>query len=383
MKVIVLGAGMMGKGVALDMARQPDMREVILADRELARAQEVASQVGGGKISPVAFNASDVRRLGELISGCVVAVGATSYDHNILYSRAAIDNRCSFIDLGGNHDVVEEQFALDSAAKDAGVALIPDCGLAPGLVNILSAHAVSRIDQVSTIKIRVGGIPVHPRPPLNYSLVFSARGLINEYIERCRVIKDGRIEEVDSLEGLETLHFQDPFGEMEAFYTSGGISTLTGTMLGRVKSLDYKTIRYPGHQHYIKFLMDLGLTGSEPVDAGGQKVAPRLVLEKLLEIRLKRDDQDATLLRVTSEGRHKGMDIIDTQEIIDFFDKENNLTSMMRMTAFPAAIIALMIARGDIRDRGVLYQEKSIPFSTFFAELEKREITVSTRRQQL
>jgi len=383
MKLLILGAGMMGKGVAFDFAKQEDVSSIILADLDIKRAECIREEIGSEKITPVEFNANDKESVRRIMQGCSVAVGATSYDHNILYSNVAIESGCHFIDLGGNHDVVDEQFTFSDRAKAAGVTLIPDCGLAPGLVNILAGRAMKMFDEVDSIKIRVGGIPVNPQPPLNYFLVFSARGLINEYIEKARIIENGKIKEVESLDGLEELHFQDPFCKMEAFYTSGGISTMTKTLAGKLKNLDYKTIRYPNHQHYIKFLVDLGLTASEKIKVDDCEVAPRRVLENLLETYLKADDHDAILLRVTADGSSKGSRVIFTQETIDFFDKENNLTAMMRMTAFPAAILALMLARGVIKERGVLYQELSTPFEEFFKELERRNINITVRKQQV
>lgn len=383
MKILILGSGMMGKGACFNLCSQQEVSQIILADRELERPHQIAGEYGNPKIIPALFEATDENRVKELMNGCSVAISATSYDHNYKYSQIAIESGCNFVDLGGNHDVVDQQFSLHEKARNKGISIIPDCGLAPGMVNILTARAVDQFHSVDVVEIRVGGIPVNPVPPLNYFLVFSARGLINEYTEKSRIIENAKIIEVDSMEGLETLYFQDPFGKMEAFYTSGGISTLIKTMDGKLKNLNYKTIRYPEHQHYIKFLINLGLTDNEPINVKNISVAPRHIMEQLLEKNLGFDNRDATLLRVTARGVHNDMDTIYTQECIDFYDKKNNLTSMMKMTAFSAAIIALMIARGDITDRGVLFQERSIPYENYLAELEKWKINISSRKQQL
>lgn len=383
MKILILGAGMMGKAAAYFLSKKNDITEVILADMDINRAKEIAEKFDGGKIKPVSFNAADAGTIKELMTGCAVAIGATSYEHNLLYAKTAIETHCSFIDLGGNHDVVDEEFRMNEEAKKAGITIIPDCGLAPGLVSILSARALKHLDEAESINIRVGGIPVDPMPPLNYCLLFNVRGLINEYIERSRIIKDHEIVEVDSMFGLEKIFFPEPFGEMEAFYTSGGISTLTATMKDKVKNLDYKTIRYPGHQKYIRFLIDLGMTGEDPLHINGVDITPRRFLEKTLERNLTCEGADAILLRVTATGTAHGVKTVYTQEHIDFFDVDNNLTAMMRMTAFPAATVALMIARGDIAEKGVLYQEESIPFEPFFAELEMEGIVMTGRKQQM
>ena len=369
----------MAKGLTFDLLRQQDVTEIVLADRDVERAQKLKDDLGSEKITAARFDADDDSSIAGVMSGCRAAIGATSYDHNLRYSRAAIASKCHLIDLGGNHDVVDAQFRLDADARKAGIALIPDCGLAPGLGNIFTGNALARLEDVDSVAIRVGGVPAQPKPPLNYCLVFSARGLINEYVEKARVIKNGAVQETDSLRGLETLKFPPPFGEMEAFYTSGGISTLAVTCPGKVKNLDYKTIRYPGHQALISFLFDLGLASSIPVEANGCKIAPRAVLETMLERCLSGISPDVVLVRVTAKGEKNGNPATFTQEIIDRCDEKNGLTAMMRMTAFPAAIIALMLARGVIAETGVLYQERSIPFDTFFEELKKRDIAVSIR----
>jgi lysine 6-dehydrogenase len=148
--------------------------------------------------------------------------------------------------LGGNNYIVDAQLALDEAAKKANINIVPDCGLAPGMVSVLAMHGANRFDETEEIHIRVGGLPQTPKPPLDYQLVFSVEGLINEYIESARVIRDGKIIEVNSMTELETLAF-DGFSALEAFQTSGGTSTLPDTFCGKVKELDYKTIRYAGH----------------------------------------------------------------------------------------------------------------------------------------
>ncbi|MCE1246308.1 MAG: saccharopine dehydrogenase NADP-binding domain-containing protein [Firmicutes bacterium] len=376
MKVLILGSGMMGRAAAFFLAGKQDVESVVLADKNIDFASQMAQQYGGGKTVPVEFDASDINRVKELMLGCDVAIGATSYDHNPVYTRAAIESGCSLVDLGGNHDVVDSQFALSEDAKKAGITIVPDCGLAPGLVSILSARALNQLDKTDSIKIRVGGIPVNPLPPLNYSLVFSVKGLINEYIEKARIISGHEVIETDSMQGLEEIEFELPFGKMEAFFTSGGISTLTDTFREKVGYLDYKTIRYPGHCSYIKFLMDIGLTGMEEMDVRGCKITPREVLEKTLEKNLPPDSGDVILLRVTAEGEKDGVRKTIVQEHIDYFDRENKLTAMMRMTAFPAAAVALLIGRNIINTKGTLYQEYSIPFEPLFDELAKSGISI-------
>ena len=300
------------------------------------------------------------------------AISCVNYWLNERLARAAIEAGTNFCDLGGNNDVVAAELAQDEAAKAKGINVIPDCGLAPGMVAVLVAHAAGRVENPEEIHIRVGGLPQNPQPPLNYQMVFSVEGLINEYIEKARVIRDGKITVIESMTEIEALDFPAPFGTMEAFQTSGGTSTLPETFLGQVRELDYKTIRYPGHCEKFKTMIDLGLCSSEPIDVRGQQVVPRQLLGDLIVANLPHDEPDAVLVRVEVVGGGKTL----RYDIIDYYDPKTGLSSMMRTTAFPAAIVALMMARGQIEKKGALPQERCVPADLFMKELAKRDIKV-------
>src|ERR1051325_8320860 len=266
--ILVLGAGRMGYGAAFDLARQADVDRVTVADAMLDRAEHVAAL--SPKIRAVHLDVSDDAAVTELMRGHASAISCVNYWYNETLARAAIAAGTNFCDLGGNNTVVDAELALDAEARAKGLNVIPDCGLAPGMVAVLVAHAAARFTTVDEIHIRVGGLPQNPQPPLDYQLVFSVEGLINEYIERARIIRDGQITEVESMTAVESLEFPEPFGTMEAFQTSGGTSTLPETFLGRVRELDYKTIRYPGHCAKFKTMIDRGLVSSEPVNGVGR-----------------------------------------------------------------------------------------------------------------
>jgi lysine 6-dehydrogenase len=371
MRILVLGAGRMGLGAVHDLAKQPDVDEVTVADVAADRAQHVASVVGGN-VTPRAIDVSSHEDVVALMRGHDSAVSCVNYWLNERLARAALEAGTNFCDLGGNNDVVDAELALDAEARSRGVNIIPDCGLAPGMVAVLVAHGASKFKNLDEIHIRVGGLPQNPKPPLDYQLVFSVEGLINEYIERARVIRGGAITMVDSMTEIEELDFPAPFGTMEAFQTSGGTSTLPETFLGRVRELDYKTIRHPGHCAKFKTMIDLGLCSSEPITVDGATAAPRRLFGDLLVRNLPHDEPDVVLVRVefVGEGRRLRYDIIDR------FDESTGLSAMMRTTAFPASIVALMMARGQTTQKGALPQERCIPPELFMAELAARKIVV-------
>ncbi len=378
MEALVLGSGQMGKGVAFDFAKHQTCSDVFVGDINEERAKEVAN-FAGPEVTPLKIDAENRKELRDAFADVNVVVSCVSYRLNPLHTEVAIETGTNMVDLGGNFKVVEQQLEMDDKAKDVDIIVIPDCGLAPGMTNILASSGIEYLDRTEEVVIRVGGLPKHPRPPLNYSLVFSVEGLINEYVEPCRVLRDGKIDYEDPLVGFEQIDFPDPFGTLEAFNTSGGTSTLPSTYEGKVNNLDYKTIRYPGHGHKMWTLLQLGLMDSEEIKVGASNVAPRKLLEKLLEDNLPEVKEDVTLLRVDIGG-WKGTESRTIEyELIDHFDEETELTSMARTTAFTASVAATMICNGSINQHGVLPPELAVPSEPFITEIRKRGIDIKKR----
>jgi lysine 6-dehydrogenase len=375
MKILVLGAGRMGLGAAFDLIHNSDVESVTIADVEVDRANAIAERVGSGKLVAKQADASDYGQAVELMRGHDAAISCVVYHLNHRLARAAVEAKVSFCDLGGNNDVVASELALDQAARDAGINIIPDCGLAPGMVSVLVAHGAERFDKLDEVHIRVGGLPLDPQPPFNYQLIFSVEGLINEYVERARVVRDGKIVEVDSMTEIESLDFP-PFGTMEAFQTSGGTSTLPETFLGSIKELDYKTIRYPGHGEKFKALIDAGMMSGQEVEVDGARVRPRRVLAEMLTRSLPSDGPDAVLIRVEFRGERAGRQQQLRYDIIDRYDEATGLSAMMRTTAFPASIIAQMMARGETSRKGAIPQERCVPPGPFVKALAARNINI-------
>lgn len=387
MNILVLGAGRMGYGAAFDLIHNsPDVTAVTIADFKADAAQDAAAKIGTDRITARQIDASNYADVVELFRGHDSVISCVNYWYNESLSKAAIETGANFCDLGGNNYVVDSQLALNDDAKAAGISIIPDCGLAPGMVSVLAMHGAKQFDQLDEIHIRVGGLPQNPQPPLDYQLVFSVEGLINEYIEVARVISDGEIVEVPSMTELESLSFPD-FPPLEAFQTSGGTSTLPDTFKGKIKHLDYKTIRYAGHCDKFKTMIDLGLCSSDDIVADFVKVKPRKVLGELLQQHLPADGPDYVLVRLEFVGTPKaetrpvgrvspdGKTTL-TYDIVDKLDESTGLSAMMRTTAFPASIIAQMMARGDVSERGATPQEIAIDPDKFVAELTRRNINI-------
>lgn len=373
MKIAVIGAGLMGRAAVYDLSRAAGVSKVGVYDIDKKLAAQVAKKFGTRITKGGRLDAGKAGVAAKILKEYDAAISCVTYKYNYGLSKAAIKAGCHFVDLGGNNDMVKKQFSLDKEARKKGVVIIPDCGLAPGMVSVLAADAVKKFDKVNSIKIRVGGLPQNPKPPLNYQMVFSAEGLINEYWEPCVILENGRKKTVQPMSAVESLEFNG-IGQLEAFYTSGGTSTLPDTFKNKINFLDYKTIRYPGHCEKFKTMLEIGLGSRKPVRVEGKKIAPRELLKEVLNTNLTFNKPDLVLVRVICEGISGGRKRKVTYEIVDRQDNKTGLTAMMRTTSFPACIIAIMAARGEISRMGCQRQELAVNPDLFIPEIVKRKI---------
>ncbi len=373
-KVIVLGGGRQGMSAAWDFLRK-DGYEVKIADASAESLTIAREKLELDESHTIQVSCTDETKVRELLREADGAVFAADYALNEQLTEWAIAEHCNAIDYGGNHTVVDNQHKLDVQAKEAGVAIVPDTGLTPGLAGILVAGGISKLDTAHAANIRVGGLPQEPIPPLNYSLLFSVRGLTNEYLEPSVVIENGIVTTKPSLTGLEILDFEGR--QYEAFYTSGGVSTLPQTFGDQLKTLDCKTLRYPGHSRLITFAFDIGFRSEEVVNINGRDVVPREVFEAMLTNSLPHNAPDVTLMRVTVVGKKDNKMARAIYTMVDYMDEEDGFTSMQRCTAWPGTIILHMILDGRLQERGVLYQERSVDTDNMVASLLKRGIEIN------
>ncbi|NRA32290.1 MAG: saccharopine dehydrogenase NADP-binding domain-containing protein [Polyangiaceae bacterium] len=383
MKLAILGAGTQARAIARDISRFSGAERVEVFDQQPVIAQALVDELGDGRFVAAELDVRDHSAVASALQSVDAALGAVSYDDNEALTKIAISTRTHFCDLGGNHDVVDAQLALTDDARAAGVLVIPDLGLAPGLAGLIGADLVRGFDVPESLQLRVGGLPVTPEEPLNYRLVFSVRGLINEYIEDCRTLEGGRLKIVPGLSELERLEFVAPFGELEAFQTSGGTATLTETLAELVPELSYKTIRYPGHCQTIRALQGLGLFEEDEIQVGTAKVIPRNVTEAVMATRLNESVDDVVLARFTCRGRLGDDRVEMSEELIEYGDAECGLSAMARCTGYPAAIVLDMIATGQIPERGVQVQERVVPMDRFRKALTQRGFTLRSNRRVL
>jgi lysine 6-dehydrogenase len=383
MKVAVLGAGLMGKEAARDLVNSPGVEQVVIADIDLAKAEQVCHTLNRSNISPASVDASNDAQLKDFMKDFDVVVNALFYAFNEKVARTAVEVGVHSVDLGGHiGHVTEKVLALHDEAVQAGVTIIPDLGVAPGMINILSGYGVSKLDRAETIKLMVGGIPVRPEPPFGYNHVFSIEGVFDHYTDPSLVIRDGKKMEVPSLSEIETVYFEN-FGPLEAFHTAGGTSTLS-LSYPDLKNLEYKTIRYPGHAEKFKLLVDLGLTSRDKtVEIDGRPVSVREVMLKVLDPILDLGDKDdVVLLRVIVSGVKGGQPQTHIFEMTTYNDKANRVTAMARSTAYTISVVAQMIGSGTISKRGVYAPENIVPGDLYIKEMEKRGVIIKERVEQ-
>ncbi|HEV8263698.1 MAG TPA: saccharopine dehydrogenase C-terminal domain-containing protein [Gemmatimonadales bacterium] len=376
MRMLVLGAGLQGCACAYDLLQQPGVERVTLADLRTGRLPPFLKKKGGKRLALARLDVKQTPRLRRVMRGHDAVLNALPYYFNYPVAKAAVAAGLHCADLGGNTEIVKRQKTLHAAATKHGVSVIPDCGLAPGMVNILAAEGIRRVGDAETVKIFVGGLPQHPEPPLNYQIVYSLEGALDYYTTPSWVLRDARPARVDALSEIEAVEFPAPVGTLEAFHTGGGISTLPWAYAGKVRTMEYKTLRYPGHVAIMRSIRDLGLLDLKPValKGGKMKVVPREAFIAAVSPRLtKPDGRDLVALRVEVASR-SGRRV--AWQLLDYYDDATGISAMMRTTGYSLAITGLMQVDGRITAPGVRTPDEAVPFKAYVDELRKRGVEI-------
>jgi lysine 6-dehydrogenase len=250
------------------------------------------------------------------------------------------------------------------------------------MVNILAQRGIDQLDTVDEVKIFVGGLPQNPEPPLNYQIVYSLEGVLDYYTTLSWVVRNGKRVQVKALSEREPVKFDSPVGELEAFHTAGGLSTMAFRYEGKIPTMEYKTLRYPGHAQIMEAIRDLGLLELEPVDVKGAHVVPRDLAVATMGPRLtKEGGKDLVALRVTVKGKKDGADKTLAFELVDFYDEEKGISAMMRTTGYSLSITGQMQARGEVSPAGVYTPDECIPAEKYISELAKRGVNIRVSEQ--
>jgi lysine 6-dehydrogenase len=379
MRFLVLGAGAQGSAAAFDLARTPGVEKVVLADMEIGHPRDFLKPYLGNTIELREVDAAtsdQVRSLMREVDGVACAL---PYYFNATMSRLAIDAGVHFCDLGGKTEIVDEQVALNSSAAAASVSVVPDCGLAPGMVNVLAQGGIDALDTTDSVRMFVGGLPQDPHPPLNYQVVYSLEGVLDYYTTPVLVLENGDVVEKEALTEVETVDFPPPLGKLEAFLTAGGASRMPYQYRGRIRSMSYKTLRYPGHAYLVKAMRDLGLYDDDPVKVDGWMVSPRDVFIATVGRKLASETGgDFVALRVVVEGKKNARPRMVTYELLDRFDEATGVTAMMRTTGYSLSTVARLQVEGAVRP-GVHTPYECVPVDAYVKTLGERGIRIEKR----
>ena len=375
MGILVLGYGNIGSVLATDLAESMPSTQVVIAGRHRNKAEKKANAIHRENVTGIQLDADNYRELVDTMKKFDLVIGTLPGDVGYRSVKAAIDAKVDMVDVSY---MPENPLTLNEDAIKANVTIVPDCGVAPGLSNMLVGRAISKLGQVENINIMVGGLPEEPVPPLGYTITWSIEGLIDEYTRKAKIVENGEVVEVEALTGLEEVEFPG-VGKLEGFYTDG-LRTLLHTVKG-VKNMWEKTLRYPGHVEKIKLLKALGFFDEHPIQVENARLPPRKVTIKLLEKKLQKPEiKDILAMKVEVDGITKGSKKCHVYHLLDRYDQKHGVTAMARTTAYPASIIAQLISQKAIEEKGVIPLEKlgitEKIFNKILAELQKRQIKI-------
>jgi lysine 6-dehydrogenase len=375
MRMLVLGAGLQGCACAYDLLQDKEVDFVRLADIEIGHLPEFLKPYSGPRLVPTPLDVRDHEAVLGAMRDCDAVMSAIPYYYNFDLARLAVEAGVHFCDLGGNTEIVFQQKELDAQAKAKNISVVPDCGLAPGMVNILAQYGIEQMDAVESVKIFVGGLPQKPEPPLNYMLVYSLEGALDYYTTLSWVLRNGKRTQVKALSECEPVKFD--FANLEAFHTAGGLSTMAFRYEGKVPTMEYKTLRYPGHAELMANIRELGLLDNEPVEVKGVPVVPRdLFIAKVQPKLTKPEGRDLVALRVIVKGTKAGKPATKTFELVDRYDEKHGISAMMRTTGYSLAITGMMQARREV-PAGVHTPDEAIPAREYIDALAKRGVRIA------
>jgi len=390
MKIAVLGAGLMGPTIASDCAGSDEVEEVLLVDIDAERLNRATAKLGNPpKVKTLIQDVTDRQGLAKALKGYDVTGIALLRWLNVEAMWGATEAGTDVVDLSG--PAQRDWPEIDAAAKRAGVAVVPGCGVEPGLTEMLAAYGMDLLDRVDTVDIWCGGIPKDPKPPLDYKIVFGGPylplrpGMV-------KVIEGGKVGEVKRYTLGEPICFEGIDRELECFYDGFPDVLYEVEKFRDVKRCTEKTVRYRGYCEKTNFLDNCGLLGKEPVEFKGQKLVPFEVFSKIIypKVRLEEGEKDITVLRVIVAGMKDGVETCHTFDMVDHYDERLGVTSMAKTTAYTAAIVARMLGRGDISEKGLVPTVRVVRgnlFRRLLGELSGRGVTVkeivTTRRAAL
>lgn len=373
-RIVVLGCGRVGALMAIDLAAHAEL-DVTAVD---ARAEALRRLKSRARVKIKKADLSDPGTVSALVEGFDVAVGSVPGSIGFATMKAVIKAGVNYADISF---FPEDPFRLDGLARARGVTAVVDCGVAPGLSNMIVGHVHSTLERTQSVTIMVGGLPKKRVQPWEYKAPFSPPDVLEEYTRPARLVRKGRVVTLPALTDVEQVKLPG-VGILEAFNTDG-LRTLIRTI--RARNMTEKTLRYPGHADKARLLRDTGLLDKREIRVGEALVRPLDVTSRLLFPlwELDEGEEEFTVMRVEIGGRKDGRRVRYSYDLLDRYDKRTGDTSMARTTGFPNAIVAHLMATGEFSHEGVCPPEyigrNARVFREVIQELRRRGVRLRRR----
>ncbi|PUB11950.1 saccharopine dehydrogenase family protein [Paenisporosarcina sp. OV554] len=376
MHIVILGTGMIGTTVVCEIAKFNGIDSVTAVDGRQESIDKCLTIAKNPKVVGKVASLETEEDIANVLKGADVAVACLPHSLSLLTIKAAIASKCHLVDLVGSR--FHEKRALHKEAQEAGVIIVPGCGVAPGITNFLAAQGIEMLDEAEEAVMICGGIPRHPIPPLWYQVVFRLESVLGLYTKPALAVENGGLVQLLPLTGLEKITFPEPVGVCESVITDAHSTAYI--LKDKVKHLYERTVRYPGHWQQMNVLSELGFFDNDAISVDGVRITPRAFTEKILAPKMVgNSNEDITVLRVEVSGMKDGKSTKYTWEMVDFYDHGRNITSMAKTTAIPAALMAKWIAMKNITETGVIPIESIIVrerFEPFIEEMKSLGITI-------
>lgn len=385
MKIAILGAGTVGAALTRIFCTNSQLRALIVIDENGRALDELTEQCPSGTLRTYRVNINREHAITTLIKGFDVLICALPSHHNLRIAELALKSGIHYIDFGGSDEVLEKQLALNNKNKRHDHWIIPNCGMAPGLVNILAMHGYEAFEKVDSINMWASSLPVDPIPPFNIQLSFSPYGLLKEYLDPVTIIKKGKLTSVEPLDGHETIQFdtQPDLGKMETFFISGGITSLARYLKGKVSELTFRAIRYPGHRNIVEALRTLGFTSNHIVDIRSNLTYRQLLIRQLKK-HLPSGQRDFVLIKIVIDGVKNGQPTQREYEILHNYDDQNDVSALMSCVTITTEIISEMMVDKKLKGAGgVKPPEQIVPLDDFIERLGEKGVNLEIREHEI
>lgn len=368
-KIVVLGAGLVGSAIVYDLAHEGEF-QVTAADINPSALKKVSGIPG---VVTEQADLADPKMIEALSKDADLVICAVPGFMGYQTLGQVISAGKNVVDISF---FPEDPFGLDDLAKGKGVTAVVDCGVAPGLCNIIAGYVAKRLDHPTYYHCYVGGLPKVREWPYEYKAVFSPADVIEEYTRPARLVENGNEAVYPALSGLELIDFPRA-GTLEAFNTDG-LRTLQYTL--GFPTMKEKTLRYPGHAELMRVFRDSGFFSPDPVEVDGKEVIPLSLTSRLLfdQWQMKEGEEDITVMQVVLKGKEKNKEVIYQYDLMDEYDERTGITSMARTTGYTCTIVARQLLKGMVKDHGISPPEflGRIPnlFDDLLSEYHKRGI---------